>query len=157
MLALFAVGLIFVLPFYKHKIGDARSYEKIRAELQAHPGKLFTYRWPRAAMLYELGHPLRWLREPRSLYAALATGGMKPGDYLLLDSKHLPPPVGPGDAPAFSPPPAPPYLIQILDLREKAGKPGLLLYRVAPEAPVQIPPATAEPEPVQWWEKFDTD
>lgn len=157
VLALFVVGLIFVLPFYKHKIGDSQSYEKIRAEIQARPGRVFTYRWPRAAMLYELGHPLPWLREPRALYGALANGDMKPGDYLLLDSKHLPPPAGPGDAPALVPAPAPPFFIPVLDLRAKPGKPGLLLFRVAPEAPLQTPPATAAPEPVQWWEKFDTD
>lgn len=157
VLALFAIGLIFVLPFFTGKIGDSAAYAKIRAEIQARPGKLFAYRWPRSAMLYELGHPLPWLRDPRALYGELANGGMKPGDYLLLDGKHLPPPAGRGDSPTLTPAPAPPFFILVLDLRARPGKPGLLLYRVTGEAPLQRPPPTAAPEPVQWWEKFDTD
>jgi hypothetical protein len=146
-------GVIFVLPFFAHQIGEHDVFLQIKAIQEEKPGRIITYTWPRAMMLYELGHPLDYVRSSRELYGRIKSGDIKPGDYILAHPKYLP---GNGDLPgnAFSPTPEPPYFDVVLSPEEGRK---LSLYRVRAEASNFPIPETPQPPPIHWWNKFDTD
>ena len=154
LLAVAAVLAILVLPRYAERIGGVGDFAQIRTVMNEHPGKLYIYQWPRAMMLYELGHPLPYFRSARDLYTALQSGALRPGDYVLADQRYV---VRASDIPngeSLVPTPQAPYLEMVLDLHQDQH---LVLYRVMPDAASAPLPATPEPYPVRWWERFDTD
>ncbi len=153
VLVIAGTGVIFVLPFFAHQIGEHDVFQKIKLIQAERPGRIVTYKWPRAMMLYELGHPLDYVRSSRELYARIKSGDIKAGDYILTHPNNLP---GDGDLPynAFYPAPAPPYFDVALSPEEGRK---LSLYRVRPEASSLPIPKTPEPPPIHWWNKFDTD
>ncbi len=154
LLAAAAVVAILVLPHYAEGIGGVGDFAQIRATIKERPGKLYIYQWPRAMMLYELGHPLPYFRSARDLYTALNSGALQPGDYVLTDQRYI---VSAEEIPtgeSLVPTPQAPYLDLVLDLHQDQH---LMLYRVLPGAASAPLPATPEPYPVRWWERFDTD
>ena len=154
VLIIAGMGVILVLPFFAHLIGEHDVFQKIKAIQEQRPGRIVTYTWPRAMMLYELGHPLDYVRSSRELYTRIKSGDIRSGDYILTHPKYLP---GDGTLPgnAFSPAPVPPYFDVVLSPDE--GRRKLSLYRVRPEA-LNLPiPTTPTPPPIHWWNKFDTD
>jgi len=154
LLAVAAVLAILVLPRYAEQIGGVGDFAQIRTVINERPGKLYTYQWPRAMMLYELGHPLPYFRSARDLYTALHSGALRAGDYVLADQRYV---LRATDTPigeSLAPTPQAPYLEIVLDLHQDQH---LALYRVLPAAASAPVPATPEPYPVRWWERFDTD
>lgn len=154
LLAVAGVLAILVLPRYAERIGGVGDFAQIRTVIKEHPGKLYTYQWPRAMMLYELGHPLPYFRSARDLYAALNSGGLQAGDYVLADQRYVLSPTETPNGESLVPTPQAPYLELVLDLHQDQH---LALYRVLPTAANAPLPATPEPYPVRWWERFDTD
>jgi len=151
-------GLIVILvpifrPALVNEIGGVRGFDRIRTEVAARPGRIFTYRWPRAMMLYELGAPLPFTRSARSLYAMVHSGQMRPGDYLLV-TRHLLARGNERGGAILAPRPAPPYFEKVMAVKADGG---LILYRVLPGAGQLPPPPTAAPPPHHWWQAFDTD
>jgi 4-amino-4-deoxy-L-arabinose transferase-like glycosyltransferase len=146
-------GVVFVLPFFAHQIGEHDVFQKIKTIQEESPGRIVTYTWPRAMMLYELGHPLDYVRSSRELYARIKSADIRAGDYILTHPKYLP---DDGDLPgnAFSPAPAPPYFDVVVSPEEGRK---LSLYRVRPEASSLPIPETPTPPRIHWWNKFDTD
>ena len=154
LLVVAGVLAILVLPRYAERIGGVGDFAQIRSVIKERPGKLYTYQWPRAMMLYELGSPLPYFRSARDLYAALNSGALRSGDYVLADQRYV---LGANETPngeSLVPIPQAPYLEKILDLHQDQH---LMLYRVLPTAASAPVPATPEPYPVRWWERFDTD
>lgn len=154
LLAVAAVLAILILPRYADRIGGVGDFAQIRTVIKEHPGKLYIYQWPRAMMLYELGHPLPYFRSARDLYAALNGGMLQAGDYVLADQRYLLHGDGAPHGESLAPAPQAPYFETVLDLHQDQH---LVLYRVLPGAASAPIPATPEPYPVRWWERFDTD
>lgn len=154
LLAVAAVLAILVLPRYAERIGGVGDFAQIRAVINARPGKLYTYQWPRAMMLYELGHPLPYFRSARDLYAALNSGALQADDYVLADQRYVLRATDTPNGESLVPTPQAPYLEMVLDLHQDQH---VALYRVLPSAANAPLPATPEPYPVRWWERFDTD
>ncbi|MGD8380461.1 MAG: hypothetical protein PVI56_12720 [Gammaproteobacteria bacterium] len=150
-LAIAAVVLI-VVPMRRESIGGVAGFRQIQHLVAKDPGRIVSYGWPRSMTLYELGYPMPFVRTPRELYARVADGRIKAGDYLLTDRDAL-------DTALFNaqplvPVPAPPRFEKIAEI--DAEKP-MVLYRVLPGAAALPPPPTAEPPELPWWAEFDTD
>lgn len=154
VLIVFGVTAVAVLPRYADRVGGVGDFARIRAAIAAQPGTLYSYRWPRAMMLYELGAPMPFFRSARDLYAAVRDGALHPGDYVLAEMRHV---ARAGTVPngdTLAPAPQPPYFELVLDLKQDQH---LGLYRVLADAAQAPLPPTPEPNPVRWWERFDTD
>ena len=152
-IALFGILVILWLPFNDAKIGGLAGFEQIQAAAAKHPGTIVSFQWPRPMTLYVLGAPMAYVRSSRELYEEIHTGQIKPGDYLLVNTKYL---LGSGepDSMKFLPPPRPPYFEKVLEV--KAEDP-MVLYRVLLPAASMLMPQTPQPRPWRWWEQFDTD
>ncbi len=149
----FGVMVIAWLPFHGRKIGGLAGFEQIKATVANAPGSIVSFQWPRPMALYVLGAPMPYVRSSRQLYAEIHTGKIKPGDYILVNTKYLPDGGQPDDM-KFLPAPAAPAFAEVLKV--KAEDP-MILYRVLPTA-VSLPvPVTPAPAPWHWWEQFDTD
>ncbi|HEX7340752.1 MAG TPA: hypothetical protein VF269_00600 [Rhodanobacteraceae bacterium] len=153
-LAIFAVLVIIVLPIKGPRLLGTPAYTRLKATISAHPGKLVTYQWPRAMELYELGAPLPYVRSARTLYQRLHDGRIRPGDYVLVNRQYLPGGRRDHGNERFSPTPAPPYFKKVEAFKTEDG---LVLYRVMLGADKLPVPATPQPPPHHWWERFDTD
>lgn len=154
VVALFAVLVIAWLPANAPRLLHTQGFEQLREAIAARPGAIVTYQWPRAAMLYELGAPLPYVRSARALYGALHAGRIKPGDYLLVGRQYLPGGSAYDTHEKLAPVPAPPYFERVLSVRTGDR---LVLYRALPGAGVLAKPATPPPPPRHWWDRFDTD
>ena len=154
LLAAFAVAAVFVLPHYGERVGGAAGLDRVRDIVNAAPGRVISYDWPRAMMLYELGAPMPYVRSSRELYAQIAAGKIRPGDYILVNEKYLPRPGQAPGATTFYPGPLPPYFEKLLSIDFNGT---VDLYRVLPAAATMPLPATPEPLPLHWWDHFDTD
>lgn len=154
MLIVFSSAVL-MLPLLDRNddIGGRRGFADLQAVRAKAPGRLFTYLWPRAPMLYAFGAPLPYFRSAHDLYAAVAAGVILPGDDLLVNERYLRAD-GTSSPLDLSPVPGPPYFSEIA--RVEAGQ-ALVLFRVLPGAGMWEVPNTPEPPPVQWWEKYDTD
>ncbi len=153
LLTLFALLVIAVLPFYSSRIGGVEGFRTVRSAVEARPGRLVTYLWPRSMMLYELGAPLPYVRSARELYEKIHGGEIKPGDYVLVNRKYLPGRGAPKPL-VLSPAPRPPFMDLVLTAKAEGR---LDLYRILPGAEKVSIPATPSPPKHYWWEKFDTD
>jgi len=150
---LFGVLVIAWLPFHDRRIGGLAGYQQIKAVVAKAPGQVVSFQWPRPMTLYVLGAPMPYVRSSRELYAEIHRGEIKPGAYVLVNTKYL----GPSDQPEnrkFLPLPQPPYFEKIFKV--KAEEP-MMLYRVLPAAAHMPVPATPQPPPAHWWQQFDTD
>ena len=155
LVALWALAVVLVLPFYSNRIADVRDYALIRQAIEERPGKLVSYRWPRALQLYELGAPMDYVNSARQLYAEIRGGRMAPGDYLMVSGIYRPGPAGHSSATTLSPWPGPPYFEPVLSLKTEKN---LQLFRLLPGAGSLAVPATPEPERPDWRSaEFDTD
>jgi 4-amino-4-deoxy-L-arabinose transferase-like glycosyltransferase len=152
ILIIFVVLVGAWLPFKGPKIDDDAAYAKFKRHLVQEPGQLFMYRWPKSLVLWQLGAPMPWLRDAQDLYAAIQTGKLKPGDYVLVSQTDLPA-KRPGPF-RLAPAPAPPYFKRVMRLSTKGG---ILVYRVLPGARTAALPKTPTPPPAPWWSRFDTD
>lgn len=141
------------LPFAGPKIDDDAVYARFRGIVQAEPGRLYMYRWPRSLILYQLGAPMPWFSDARALYRAVHDKRLVPGDYLLVPGSDLAA-GGAHGALALDPAPAPPYFEHVMTL---ASKGGIEVYRVLPAAASAPMPVTPVPPPPPWWAVFDTD
>ncbi|MGB9428405.1 MAG: hypothetical protein WCC11_00760 [Gammaproteobacteria bacterium] len=149
----FGALVIVWLPFHDHSIGGMQGYEQIKAAVAKAPGTIVNFQWPRPMTLYVLGAPMPYVRSSRQLYDEIRVGKIKPGDYILVNTKYLPDGGQPNDM-KFLPAPAAPAFAPVLKV--KAEDP-MLLYRVLPAAALMPMPVTPEPAPWHWWEQFDTD
>ncbi len=152
-IAFFGALVLGWLPFHDRKIGGLAGFNQIRTTAAKAPAAIVSFQWPRSMTLYVLGAPMPYVRSSRELYAEVHAGKIKPGDYILVDRKYLPP----GGEPAsmkFLPPPAVPYFAEVLQVN--AENP-MVLYRVLPAAASMPVPLTPAPAPWHWWEQFDTD
>ncbi|HET7675767.1 MAG TPA: hypothetical protein VFL54_09620, partial [Gammaproteobacteria bacterium] len=154
VLLVWAALVIVVLPIAGPRLLNMPAYRKLRAALGAHPAPLVTYLWPRSMELYELGAPLPYVRSARALYLGIHDGRIKPGDYVLVNREYLPGGRADGTDQRLSPAPALPYFARVLSVKAEGE---LILYRVSPGADKLPIPATPEPPPHHWWERFDTD
>jgi 4-amino-4-deoxy-L-arabinose transferase-like glycosyltransferase len=89
LLLVFAVLVAAVLPKYSDRIGGVAGYALVREQLQSEPGTLVSFHWPRSLSLYELGAPMAFVRSARELYAKIAAGEIRPGDYVLVEKGLL--------------------------------------------------------------------
>lgn len=141
------------LPYAGPKIDDDAAWARLKAAVAAAPGTVVMYRWPRSLVLWQMGAPMPWFRDARALYAAVHSGRLAAGDYVLAAVSDLP-----GDGAhgpyAFVPPPAPPYFEPVMKLPTKGG---IAVYRVLPGAAAAPLPTTPQPPPAPWWARFDTD
>ncbi|MGH8279785.1 MAG: ArnT family glycosyltransferase [Gammaproteobacteria bacterium] len=149
----FGVLVIAWLPFHDRKIGGLAGFDQIKAAVARDPGAIVSFQWPRPMTLYVLGAPMRYVRSSHELYAEIHAGRIKPGAYVLIDTKYLPGSTQP-DALKFLPAPQAPYFREVLQV--KAEDP-MALYQVLPGAENQPLPGTPVPAPLHWWEQFDTD
>ena len=152
-LAFFGMLVLAWLPFHDRGIGGLDGFDQIQAAVAKDPGTIVSFQWPRPMTLYVLGAPMDYVRSSRQLYAEIRSGQIKPGDYILVDTKYLPQGGQPEDT-KFLPPPQPPYFQKVLQV--KAEDP-MVLYRVLPAAASMPVPATPAPPPWHWWQQFDTD
>ncbi|MGH8313171.1 MAG: hypothetical protein ACRER9_07775, partial [Gammaproteobacteria bacterium] len=149
----FGALVIAWLPFHDRTIGGLGGFDQIKALVVKAPGRIVSFQWPRPMTLYVLGAPMDYVRSSRQLYLEIHTGQIRPGDYILVNTKYLPQ-GGPPDDMKFLPPPQAPYFEEVL--RVKAEDP-MALYRVLPAAASRPVPETPVPPPWHWWEQFDTD
>ena len=149
----FGALVIAWLPFHDRTIGGLEGFDQIKAVVAKAPGRIVSFQWPRPMTLYVLGAPMDYVRSSRQLYLEIHNGRIRPGDYILVNAKYLPP-GGPPDDMKFLPPPQAPYFEEVL--RVKAEDP-MALYRVLPAAASRPVPETPVPPPWHWWEQFDTD
>jgi 4-amino-4-deoxy-L-arabinose transferase-like glycosyltransferase len=148
---LVAAGLavIFGLQFVNDGLGGHDFLVKVKAEQEKAPGRIITFLWPRANVLYDLGAPLEYVRSARELYARIASGDIVPGDYILVDPIR----VNPRPDAHFGelhPAPDPAYF-------ETVATGYFNLYRVQPGAADQPVPITPQPRQLMWYHKFDID
>ncbi len=154
--AVLLVFLILVaawLPYAGPKIDDDAVWAQLKGRVAAAPGTISMYRWPRSLVLWQLGAPMPWFRDARSLYAAIHSGRLVPGDYVLVAASDLPADGARGPY-ALNPAPAPPYLEPVMQLTTKGG---IAVYRVLPGAAKAPVPTTPQSPPLPWWAQFDTD
>lgn len=149
----FGVLVIAWLPFHDRRIGGLAGFDQIKTAVAKEPGTLVSFQWPRPMTLYVLGAPMDYVRSSRELYTEIHSGKIRPGDYVLVDTKYLPASSQP-DSLKFLPAPQAPYFRKVLQV--KAEDP-MVLYRVLPGAGALPLPATPLPAPIYWWERFDTD
>lgn len=149
----FGVLVIAWLPFHDRRIGGLAGFDQIKAAVARDPGPLVSFQWPRPMTLYVLGAPMPYVRSSRELYAEIHKGRIKPGAYVLLDTKYLPGSSQPA-AMKLLPAPAAPYFREVL--RVKAEDP-MVLYQVLPGAGNLPIPETPVPAAFHWWQQFDTD
>jgi len=150
---LFGVLVVAWLPFHDRQIGGLAGYQQIKAAVAKAPGRVVSFQWPRPMTLYVLGAPMPYVRSSRELYAQVHSGEIKPGDYVLVNTRYLGDSSEPQDM-KFLPAPQPPYFEEICKV--KAEDP-MVLYRVLPTAADVPLPATPQPAPAHWWQQFDTD
>jgi len=141
------------LPFAGPHIDDDAAWARLRGTVTAAPGQVYMFGWPRSLVLWQMGAPMPWFRDARSLYSAVHAGKLHPGDYVLVYSSDLPD-NGARGGHALSPAPAPPYFARVMKLDTKGG---IVVYRVLPGAAAAPVPTTPAPPPHHWWERFDTD
>lgn len=141
------------LPYAGPRIDDDAAWARLRGTVAAAPGKIVMYRWPRSLVLWQLGAPMPWFRDARALYAAIHSGRIEPGDYVLVATSDLPADGAHGPY-AFLPAPAPPYFEPVIQLPTKGG---IAVYRVLPGAAAAPVPTTPHTPPAPWWARFDTD
>lgn len=153
VLLVFVVVVGAWLPFAGPKIDDDAVYARLRGVVQAEPGQVYMYRWPRSLVLYQLGAPMSWFPDAHDLYRAVHDKRLAAGDYLLVPSSDLAV-GGARGATALEPAPAPPYFEHVMTLSSKGG---IEVYRVLPTAASAPVPATPAPPPTPWWAEFDTD
>ena len=152
-IAFFGLLVIAWLPFHDRQIGGLAGFDQIKAAVAKDPGIIVSFQWPRPMTLLVLGAPMDYVRSSRQLYAEIHAGRIRPGNYILVNTKYLPSGGTPDDM-KFLPPPEAPYFEEIL--RVKAEDP-MELYRVLPAAANMPLPATPTPAPIHWWQQFDTD
>ncbi len=153
VLITFVVAVGAWLPFAGPHIDDDAAYARLRGTVATDPGRLYMYGWPRSLILWQLGAPMPWFRDARSVYQAIHDGRLQTGDYLLVYESDLPSHGGRGRL-ALRPAPAPPYFHYVMTLSTKGG---VAVYRVLPGAANAPVPTTPPPPPIRWWERFDTD
>ncbi|MBU6469912.1 MAG: hypothetical protein KGI32_04130 [Gammaproteobacteria bacterium] len=153
LIVFFGALVIVWLPFHDRAIGGLNGFDRIKARIAKNPGSIVSFQWPRPMTLYVLGAPMDYVRSSRQLYAEIRDGKIKPGNYILVNTKYLPGGGTPDDM-KFLPPPQAPYFEEVL--RVKAEDP-MALYRVLPAAASRPVPETPLPPPWHWWEQFDTD
>ncbi|MGH8321892.1 MAG: ArnT family glycosyltransferase [Gammaproteobacteria bacterium] len=153
VLIVFAGGVFVWLPLHQNRIGGFAGYEQIKATMAKTPGTIVSFQWPRPMTLYVLGAPMPYVRSSRQLYAEIHTGKIKPGDYILVNTKYLPDGGQPDDM-KLLPPLQAPYFQEVLHVRAEDL---MVLYRVLPAATTMPIPVTPTPVPWHWWEQFDTD
>lgn len=153
LIAFFGVLVIAWLPFHDRKIGGLAGFDQIKATVVKNPGTIVSFQWPRPMTLYVLGAPMDYVRSSRQLYTEIHEGKIRPGDYILVNTKYLRSGGQPDDT-KFLPAPQAPYFAEVL--RVKAEDP-MVLYRVLPAAASMPMPDTPVPPPWHWWEQFDTD
>ncbi|MGH8225592.1 MAG: hypothetical protein ACRER1_05530, partial [Gammaproteobacteria bacterium] len=141
------------LPYAGPKIDDDAAWAQLKGRVAAAPGTISMYRWPRSLVLWQVGAPMPWFRDARSLYAAIHDGHLKPGDYVLVATSDLPSDGARGPY-ALVPAPGSPYFAPVMRLSTKGG---IAVYRVLPGAAAAAVPATPQTPPVPWWAQFDTD
>ncbi len=151
ILLLFTVLVGAWLPQLGPRIDDDAAYARLRGTVAASPGRLYMYRWPRSLILWQLGAPMPWFRDARSLYAAIHDGRLKAGDYVLVYRDSLRNHASPY---ALTPPPGPPYFRHVMTVDSKGG---IDVFRVLPGAAAHPVPETPVPPPRPWWAQFDTD
>jgi 4-amino-4-deoxy-L-arabinose transferase-like glycosyltransferase len=154
LLAVFAGLVIVAVPILGPRLLDTPAYAGIGETIDARPGKLVTYLWPRSMELYELGAPLPYVQSARALYRDVHDNQLKAGDYVLANRKYLPGGHRDSGEQRLSPAPAPPYFKEVATFKAE-GK--LTLYRVLPGADKLPVPPTPKPPPRHWWDQFDTD
>jgi len=155
LIALWSLLVVLVLPFYSNRIADVGDYALIRQAIAERPGKLVSYRWPRALQLYELGAPMDYVDSARQLYREIRDGTMAPGDYLMVSGLYRPGSGSSGGATELKPWPAPPFFEPVLSLRTEKN---LQLFRLLPGSASLAVPPTPEPEQPDWRSaEFDTD
>jgi len=154
LLATFAFLAVFVLPRYSNEVGGIGGLEKVRAIVDKHPGRIVSYAWPRAEELYVLGAPMPYVRSSRQLYRWIREGRIRPGDYLLVLSRHLPEPGRTPGPTTLSPAPSAPYFEHVTSVDFNGT---LVVFRVLPAAKDMPMPKTPAPPPHHWWDRFDTD
>src|SRR5699024_8597188 len=107
----------------------------------------------KSLVLWQLGAPMPHFRDARELYAAIAAGRVKPGDYLLVPRTDLV--RGGAHGPlTLKPAPKPPFFQPVM---KRSTKGGIFVFRVQPGAASLPAPATPTPPPAPWWLRFDTD
>ncbi len=153
ILLFFGVIIATWLPFASAHIDDNHSYAQLKGRVAAAPGPIVMYGWPRSLVLWQLGAPMPWFRDSRSLYGAIHSGKLRAGAYLLVPHSDLAR-YGARGTQILSPAPAPPYLRYITSLHSKGG---FEVYRVLAGAKLAPLPKTPLPAPPRWWDRFDTD
>jgi len=154
IISLWAVVVIFVLPFYSPKIGSFAAHQKILTAISKAPGEITHFQWPRSESLYYLGAPMAFVRSSRELYQRIHDGRIAAGDYVLVYKNHLAQGPTDSDPSHLIPTPAAPYMEPVLAIKSSHQ----MLYRVLAGASQQPIPATPEPAKVFWRNQlFDTD
>ncbi|MDN5864978.1 MAG: hypothetical protein L0I62_07160 [Gammaproteobacteria bacterium] len=148
------VGLVAIwLPSKSAAIVDQADFTRFKSIVADAPGEVYMYRWPKSLVLWQLGAPMPYFRDARTLYAAIASGRIEPGAYVLVSetdlAKH-----GARGALTLKPAPAPPYFEYVMHISTKGG---IRAYRVMPGAATLPAPPTPQPPPAPWWTRFDTD
>jgi len=155
LVALWGLLVVAALPFYSERIAHVGGYAVIREALTGQRGKLIHFGWPRSLTLYELGAPMRYVRSSRELYKEIRNGSISPGDYLLVAEALLPAPGHDDGANLLIPAPATPWFQLVLEVEAEKK---MHLYKVMPGAGGLEPPATPEPQAINWRDaQFDTD
>ncbi len=154
---LFVWGLVVVvaMPALSERFSKEDEYVQIRAAMASQPGDLFHFGWPRSLSLFYLGAPMEYVRSSRELYQKISAREISAGSYILVETKRIPASGATPRGRHFHPLAASPWFEQVHGA--KAGS-DLQLYRVLPQAHMQSPPDTPDPEIVNWRDmKFDTD
>ena len=155
VIATWGALVIFYLPIYSPRIANVSDYAIVREVVSARPGQMISYQWPRSLMLYELGHPMDFVRSSRELYEKIRSGVIESGDYLLVSERYLAESESDDKSVQLIPRPGKPWFEHVLDLETEKK---LQVYRVLPGADELVPPATPEPPKIGWRDaRFDTD
>ena len=135
-----------------------RGLPRVRAWIQAHPGRLVSYTWPQPPTVYELepvtGGPFPWVRSARALYRDLHEKRFAAGTYLLVPDALLPAANHPPSSLELVPAPQSPWFRPLFTIPAQGG---LTLYEILPPAVGMSAPTTPSPPPRSWLDRFDTD